>query len=72
MSLSPEAQYNMAKAGNMDSWVPGCGGSEVPSLIEGTRYLYCYNFKQGRHAYINLDTDMEVEYQDLPRCLRGG
>jgi hypothetical protein len=71
MSVSPEVEFNIAVAGKLDVWVPACSGTEQPFTVDGVRYLYCFNPAQFRHAYINLDTDMEVEYEDLPVCLRG-
>jgi len=44
-----------------DRWIPACGGTETPFTGRaGTRMLYCWNPGQGRHAYINLDTDIEM------------
>lgn len=54
-------QFNIAMAGMLDLWVAANGGTETPFSKNGIRYLYCYNPAQHRHAYINLDTDMEVE-----------
>ncbi len=52
-------EYEMARAGNADRWVPACGGYETPFRSRsGARLLYCYNFALQRHAYVNCDTDM--------------
>ena len=41
------------------NWVPACGGTEVPFTTRtGFRLLYCWQPSTGRHAYINLDTDI--------------
>ena len=40
-------------------WVPAAGGTETPFLARsGARLLYCYQPRSGRHAYLNLDTDL--------------
>ena len=40
-------------------WVPAAGGTEQPFVSRsGTRLLYCYQPRSGRHAYLNLDTDL--------------
>lgn len=54
-------EYRAAIAANRDCWVPANGGLEQPEMDrKGRRLLWCYNPKQQRHAYIDLDTDMEV------------
>ncbi len=41
------------------SWVPACQGTEVPfQTRNGFRLLYCWQASTGRHAYLNLDTDI--------------
>lgn len=41
------------------NWVPACGGTEQPfTSRSGHRLLYCWQPTTGRHAYINLDTDI--------------
>ena len=44
-----------------DNWYPANGGTETPfSTKGGRRFLYCFNPKQGKHAYLDLNTDMIV------------
>jgi hypothetical protein len=50
-----EAQARRERTGR---WVAACGGSETPMLVQGVRVLYCWNNGTGKHAYLNLDTDM--------------
>ncbi len=39
--------------------MPACGGSETPfKTRSGARLLYCFNHAEGRHAYLNVDTDV--------------
>jgi len=52
-----------------DVWVPGCGGHESPFTIKGRRLLYCYNHLQDRHAYIDLDRDMELSEEEVRALL---
>ena len=40
-------------------WVPACGGTETPfTTRSGARLLYCWQPSTGKHAYLNLGTDM--------------
>lgn len=41
------------------NWQPACGGTEEPFFTRsGARLLYCYQPSTGRHAYLNMGTDM--------------
>jgi hypothetical protein len=40
-------------------WVPASGGTETPFTTQtGARLLYCWQPRSGRHAYLDLGTDM--------------
>lgn len=40
-------------------WVPANGGYEEPFMSRaGVRLLYCYQARSGRHAYLNMQTDI--------------
>jgi hypothetical protein len=40
-------------------WVPACNGTEVPFLSRsGRRLLYCWQPSTGRHAYLDMGTDI--------------
>lgn len=40
-------------------WLPACGGTEVPfETRSGRRLLYCWQPSTGRHAYLDLGTDI--------------
>ena len=42
-----------------DNWFPACGGTEVPFVSRsGRRLLYCWQPSSGRHAYLDLDSDL--------------
>lgn len=41
------------------AWVPACGGTEVPfTTRSGRTLLYCYQPTTGRHAYLDVGTDL--------------
>ena len=48
-------------------WVPACGGTEVPFLKNGKRYLYCWHTGVGEHAYLDLDRDMILTDEEAAR-----
>lgn len=40
-------------------WVPACGGTETPfTTRSGARLLYCWQPSTGKHAYLNVETDL--------------
>lgn len=40
-------------------WFPASNGTEVPfTTRSGARLLYCYQPRSGRHAYLDMGTDM--------------
>lgn len=44
---------------NQGPWVPACGGTETPFTTRtGRRLLYCYQAATGKHAYLDLGTDL--------------
>lgn len=41
------------------NWVPASGGTEVPFLTRsGKTLLYCYQPRSGRHAYLDVGSDV--------------
>lgn len=53
------------------AWYPACGGSEVAFTSRGGhRLLYCWQPSTGRHAYINLDTDIMLTDEEARATLR--
>ena len=41
------------------NWIPACGGTEEPFRSRsGRRLLYCWQPSTGRHAYLDLDSDI--------------
>jgi hypothetical protein len=42
-----------------DSWVPACGGTEVPfKSRSGKRLQYVWQPSTGQHAYLDVDSDI--------------
>jgi len=68
MKTKGQMEFEAALAANADRWVPACGGTETEynHPTYGCRVLYCWNPRQNRHAYINLDTDMVIERTPAP------
>lgn len=55
-------QRRKAEQGN---WVPASGGSEKPFYTRsGRRLQYLWQPSTGRHAYIDVDTDMLLSDED--------
>jgi hypothetical protein len=64
MTLVEILDARQAKA-EQGAWVPACGGTEVPFTTRtGARLLYCYQATTGRHAYLDLGTDMFLTDQE--------
>ena len=46
-------------------WRPAHGGTETPfTTRSGRRLLYCYQPRSGRHAYLDVGTDMIMSDDD--------
>ena len=51
-------------------WVPACGGTETPfTTRNGHRLLYCWQQSSGRHAYIDLRTDIALSDDEARAAL---
>jgi hypothetical protein len=59
-----QKEYNLAATMKLDAWVPACGGTEEVFTVHGKRFLYCYNPKQHKHAYLDVDSDMIMSDED--------
>ncbi len=52
------------------NWVPGGGGTEVPfETRSGRRLLYCWQPSTGRHAYLDMGTDMILTDEEAQLAL---
>lgn len=57
--MTTAAAYHFAVACNSDLWVPAHHGTETEFTSRtGKRLLYCYNPRLGRHAYLDLGSDI--------------
>jgi hypothetical protein len=51
-------------------WVPACGGTETPFLSRsGLRLLYCWQPRSGKHAYLDVNTDMFLTDEEARAAL---
>jgi hypothetical protein len=51
-------------------WVPACGGTEVPFPTRtGKRLLYCWQPSTGRHAYLDVGTDIILSDEEAAAAL---
>jgi len=58
-------EYQIARLGNLDAWVPASGGYETPFMSRsGRKLLYCWNPKQGKHAYLDVSSDVILTYEE--------
>jgi len=52
------------------SWHPACGGTEVPFPTRtGRRLLYVWQPCSGRHAYLDLGTDLILSDEEARLAL---
>lgn len=57
-TLTEILNEKQAKA-EQGNWIPACGGTEVPFLTRsGKRLLYMWQPSTGRHAYLDMGSDM--------------
>lgn len=45
--------------------VPACGGTEQPFMVNGRRWLYCWEKGGDRHCYLDLDNDVPVWHRSF-------
>jgi hypothetical protein len=64
LSVAAILDARAARAAQGD-WYPGCGGTEVPFTTRtGARLLYVYQPSTGRHAYLDMGSDMILSDAD--------
>jgi hypothetical protein len=52
------------------AWIPACGETEVPFTTRtGRKLLYCYQPSSGRHAYLDLGTDLILSDEEAQLAL---
>lgn len=60
----------MTHDASQGNWLPACGGTEQPFTTRlGFRLLYCWQPSSGRHAYLNLDTDLVLTDDEAMHAL---
>lgn len=49
-------------------WIPACGRTEVPfTSRSGRTLLYCWQASTGRHAYLDVTTDIMLSDEEAAR-----
>jgi hypothetical protein len=52
------------------NWIPANGGTEKPFFTRNRRrLLYCYQPSTGKHAYLDLDTDLILTHEEAACAL---
>ena len=68
-TLVDELAERDAKA-KQGPWSPACGGTETPFTTRtGRRLLYVWQQSTGRHAYLDLATDLILSDEDAALAL---
>jgi hypothetical protein len=63
-------EFKFAVLGRKDTWVPANGGTETPfNTRTGRKLLYCYNPKLGKHAYLDVATDIILTDEEAASAL---
>ena len=51
-------------------WYPACNGTETEfKTLTGRRLLYCWQPSTGRHAYLDLDSDIILSDEEAQLAL---
>jgi hypothetical protein len=59
-----------AATGSQGNWYPACGGTEVPFRTRtGRTLLYCFQPATGRHAYLDMGTDLILSDEEARYAL---
>jgi len=66
----PIEHYDEIKTKENGNWYPACGGTEIPFYTRtGVRLLYCWQPSTGKHAYLNLETDLILSDEEAQTIL---
>jgi hypothetical protein len=69
MTLTEILAERERKAAN-GNWIPACNGTETPFTTRtGRRLLYCWQPSSGRHAYLDLGTDLVLSDEEASAAL---
>lgn len=53
------------KTDEQGDWVPACGGTSIPFYTRTRHHLiYCWQPATGRHAYLDLKSDLILSDED--------
>jgi hypothetical protein len=64
------AKHAKASSSDGGDWVPAAGGTEEPFLTRGGRRLqYVWQPETGRHAYLDLETDLILSDEEARSIL---
>lgn len=67
-SLVPKFSEHLSK--QSDSWLPACGGTEAPFVSRsGKRLQYVWQPSTGKHAYLDLDSDIILSNEEAEVAL---
>jgi hypothetical protein len=59
MNTIAEMLEDRDRRASQGDWIPACGGTEEPfTTRSGRRLLYCWQPSTGRHAYLDVATDI--------------
>jgi len=65
-----EALAAVDRQNEQGNWVPACGGTETPFRMRGYKLLYVWQQSTGRHAYLNVETDMILSDAEVNALFR--
>lgn len=70
MIIHPSPAAWLSPVRPSDRWVPASGGTETPFTTRtGRLLLYCWQPSTGRHAYLDLGTDLVLADEDARLAL---
>lgn len=70
MNLTELINANQARR-EQGNWMPANAGTEEPFLTRsGRRLLYCYQPSTGKHAYLDLGTDIILTDEEARLALQ--
>ena len=66
----PQSLHALEHWKSQGEWVPACGGLETPFISRsGRRLLYCWQPRSGKHAYIDVGSDMVLTDEEAQNAM---
>ena len=66
----PQSLHALEPWKSQGEWVPACGGLETPFISRsGRRLLYCWQPRSGKHAYIDVGSDMVLTDEEAQNAM---